>query len=109
MSTASHNTIIGQDGRNAAPSVGFAPHPDITRAAESWLIQQRIERPGAGHARIEFQDKPAAEQYILECASCELGVFILSPDLGGAGYVVNTAQITAAVVQHLHNHHPEAL
>lgn len=107
--TTSHDMQILPNGRPASPSQPFRPPADIERTALAWLLQERTERIPPDHARVEWEGKPQTEQVILDCASCDLGVFILSPDTTRPGYVVNLAQLSAAVVSHLHSHHEDAL
>ena len=105
----SHNTATDAIGRPLAPSLPFAPAPDITRLAQGWMIRQDARKISDDHFRVEVQGQPVTVQDVLTCASCDRGIFILSPDLERPGYQVNVAQIQAAVVSHLHAHHPDAL
>lgn len=105
----SHNVQPDATGRPLSPSVPFAPAADITRLAQGWMIRQRAEKIEDDHFRVQVQGKDVSVQDVIECGSCGHGIFILSPDLGRPGYLVNVAQLQAAVVSHIHTHHPEAL
>lgn len=105
----SHNTQFDSMGRPLSPSVPFAPAADITRLAQGWMIRQRNEKTPDDHFRVQVQGKDVSVQDVIDCGSCGRGIFILSPDLDRPGYLVNVAQIQAAVVSHIHTHHPEAL
>ena len=105
----SHNVVTDATGRPLAPSVPLAPAPEITRLAQGWMIREAAHKIPDDHFRVQVQERPATVQDVIECASCGRGIFILSPDLDRPGYLINTAQVQAAIVAHLHAHHPEAL
>ena len=105
----SHNVQIDATGRPLSPSVPFAPAADITRLAQGWMVRQRAEKTPDDHFRVEVQGKEVSVQDVIECGSCYRGIFILSPDLARVGYLFNVAQLQAAVISHIHAHHPEAL
>jgi hypothetical protein len=105
----SHDTATDAIGRPLAPSLPFRPAADITHIAEGWMIRLAARTTGEDHFRTEVQGRPATDQAVMDCATCGRGVFILSPDLTRPGYQVNVAQLAAAVVSHLHNHHERYL
>ena len=105
----SHASAFDEMGRPLAPSAGFGPHPAITRTAEGWMIRHAARKIPDDHFRVQVQERPVTEQAVLDCADCGRGVFILSPDTERPGYLVNVAQILAAVTSHLHTHHERYL
>jgi hypothetical protein len=82
----------------------LAPDPALLEVAASRPVRHVSRETSENHAR-----GPGVMQAHLCCPRCDQSVACLSPDTTAGAYVVTSGQISAQVIAHIRQRHPESV